>query len=79
MKNKVNIVLITVLLIFSIILLTILFLSIGKTYVASYEEYVIGGLYAFLIIENLIIPFIVSFVVVVITSGMLLYRMIKKE
>ena len=77
-KNKVNIVLIIVILTFSIILLTMLFLSVGKTYVASYEKYVIGGLYAFLIIENLAVIFIVSLVIVIIASVILLYRVIRK-
>lgn len=78
MKNKVNIVLTIILLTFSIILLTMLFLSVGKTYVASYDEYVIGGLYAFLIIENLTVLFIISLAIVIITSVILLYRVIRK-
>lgn len=78
MKNKVNIVLTIILLTFSIILLTMLFLSVGKTYVASYDEYVIGGLYAFLIIENLTVFFIISLAIVIITSVILLYRVIRK-
>lgn len=77
-KNKVNIVLTIVILTFSIILLAMLFLSVGKTYVASYDEYVIGGLYAFLIIENLTVLFIISLAIVIITSVILLYRVIRK-
>lgn len=57
----------------------VLFFSIGKSEVASYENYVIGGLGGFLILENLVIPFFLSVFMLVISGTILIYRIVKKK
>lgn len=77
-SRKTDIILISIIGISSIVLLAMLCLSIGSTDVASYENYVIGGFGGFLILENLFIPFIIFLIAIIISSAILLYRVIRK-
>ena len=54
-------------------------LSVGSSHVASYEDYVIGGFGAFLIVENLLIPFFLNLVIAVGGGVVLMYRMLKNK
>ena len=45
---------------------------------AVYEEYVISGSGGFLIMENLVLPFIASLIIVIVSAAALLYRVTRK-
>ena len=77
-SRKTDIILISIIGISSIVLLVMLCLSIGNKDVASYENYVIGGFGGFLILENLIIPFIIFLIAIIVSVVILLYRVIRK-
>lgn len=79
MKNKVNVALVCCIVVFAVISLIIMFMAVGKSEVASYENYVVGGLGGFLILENLAIPFFGSLVIVAVSAVTLLYRVIKAK
>lgn len=79
MKNRKNIILGVICVLALLMLVTIWFFSIGKPEVASYENYVIGGLGGFLILENLVIPFFLSVFMLVISGTILIYRIVKKK
>lgn len=77
MKDKVNVALLCCIVVFSVISMIIMFMAIGKSEVASYENYVVGGFGGFLIVENLIIPFWGSLAIIAASTVTLLYRMVK--
>lgn len=78
MKKKANFVFTFALVIDCIILLVIWISSFGKTEVASYGEYVVGGFGGYLIMENLLILFYGSVTVAIIISCLLVYQFIKR-
>lgn len=78
MKNKINVILGMIATAFGVVFFMIFFLSVGRSEVASYEEYVVGGLGGFLIVESLYIQFVTSLIVAVVSTIALLYRVIKK-
>ncbi len=79
MKNKANIALGTIAIIFIVLPLIMLLCSIGRSEVASYNDYVIGGFGGFLIMENLLVPFIVSLIIAIVALVVLFIRIIKKK
>lgn len=78
MKNVKSKILSIIFIICSIAVISIYVFSIGYSEVASYGNYVIGGLGGFLILEELLLPFSVSFLIMVISGAILIYRIVKE-
>lgn len=79
MKNKLNIVLAAIAMISVVLPIIMFFLSIGKSEVANYNDYVIGGFGGFLIMENLLVPFVVSLIVAIVAVVLLFIRVMRKK
>lgn len=79
LKNKLNIILGSIIIFFSIIVLVIFLFSIGKDSIVTYEDYIVAGLEAFLIINNLQFIFYGSLGVIIITTIIMLYNIIFKK
>lgn len=54
-------------------------ISNGKSEVASFENYVVGGFGGFLIMENLVIPLYVIIGILIVSFSALMYNLLKKK